>query len=240
MKKYLCRLIKHEEVAQGTLAIHLERPTDFHFTPGQSADLTLLDPPETDDDGNSRTFSMASAPFEETLLFATRLRGSAFKRVLQRLPADTPIRLAGPSGAFTLHRDPGTPAVLLAGGIGITPFLSMIKQALHERQARDLFLFYSNRRPEDAAFLQSLRDLAESSSSFHLIPTITDPTAQPSRWAGERGRIDAAMLSRHLPHIQGPMYYAAGPPAMVAAIRDLLGAMGIGEQAVRSEEFPGY
>ncbi len=237
MKKYTCRILKQEEVAHGTMGVHVERPPDFQFTPGQYADLTLIDPPETDEDGNSRTFSIASAPFEDSLLFATRMRNSAFKRVMRGLPAGTVIRLSGPAGTFTLHRDSGTPAVLLAGGIGITPFLSMIKQVLHERQDRELTLFYANRRPEEAAFLQTLRDLAHSAQNFRCIATISEATAD---WAGERGRIDAQMLLRHLANLKGRIYYVAGPPGMVTGVRDMLIGAGVDENAIRCEEFPGY
>lgn len=237
MNKYLCRVVKQEEIAQGTLAVHLERPPEFRFAPGQCADLTLLDPPETDEDGNTRTFSMASAPFEDALVFATRLRRSAFKRVLHRLGPGSSIRLSGPSGAFTLHRDPARPAIFLAGGIGITPFLSMITQVLHEKQPRVLYLFYANRRPEDAAFLPTLQDLAASAHTFHFIPTVTGPA---TGWTGEQGRIDTRMLSRHLPDLHGPLYYAAGPSTMVSGMRDLLMEAGVSDQDVRCEEFPGY
>ncbi len=240
MTKSVCRIVKQEEIAQGTLAIHLERPRDFQFIPGQCADLTLLDPPETDEDGNSRTLSIASAPFEDELVFATRLRNSAFKRVLRQLPPDSPIRLAGPSGVFTLHRDVTKPAVMLAGGIGITPFLSIIKQAVHDKEQRELFLFYANRRPEEAAFLPDLEGLARSAQTFHFVPTLTDPAARAAGWSGERGRIDVEMLMRQLPEFHGVMFYAAGPPGMVTAMRDLLIDAGVDEQAIRSEEFPGY
>ncbi|HTX51881.1 MAG TPA: FAD-dependent oxidoreductase [Candidatus Baltobacteraceae bacterium] len=239
MPKYLCRVIRREEIAQGTLAVTLERPPEFQFAPGQYATFTLLDPPETDAEGNTRTFSLASAPFEQALVFATRLRDTAFKRVLRQIPVGSALRLNGPAGGFTLHADASRPAVFLAGGIGITPFMSMIKQVVYEATARDLFLFYANRRPEDSAFLQTLQALADSARTFRFIPTFTSPDVSgPVR--GERGRIDAPMLVRHLPDLRGPLYYAAGPPAMVEAMRDLLTQAGVGPQDIQCEEFPGY
>ncbi|MFB3820011.1 MAG: oxidoreductase, partial [Candidatus Methylomirabilales bacterium] len=101
MAKYVCRLTKREEIATGTLAVHLERPREFGFRPGQNASLTLLNPPETDAEGNTRTFSIASAPAEDDLVFATRMRGSAFKRVLGGLSPGAEVRLSGPAGTFT-------------------------------------------------------------------------------------------------------------------------------------------
>lgn len=76
------KLLSRVEVAKGTMAFHFEKPPGFDFKPGQSADLTLLNPPETDSEGNTRTFSIVSAPFEDQLMFATRMRDTAFKREL--------------------------------------------------------------------------------------------------------------------------------------------------------------
>jgi ferredoxin-NADP reductase len=144
-------------VAEGTLAFHFERPAGFQFKAGQFVNVTLVEPPETDAEGNSRSFSMASAPFETDLIVATRIRDTAFKRVLKAMPTGSEVSIAGPFGSFTLRQN-SRPAVFLAGGIGITPFRSMLLQAARERLSRRLFLFYSNRRPEDAPFLDELSD----------------------------------------------------------------------------------
>jgi len=80
------RLLSRVEVAEGTVAFHFEKPTQFDFKPGPSADLTLANPPETDAEGNTRTFSIASPPFENQMTFATRMRDTAFKRSLKKIP----------------------------------------------------------------------------------------------------------------------------------------------------------
>ncbi len=123
------KLLSRSNVAEGTMAFHFVRPAGFIFKAGQAADLTLLNPPETDSEGNIRTFSIASPPFEEQLTFATRMRDTAFKRSLKVVPLGTEIQIAPPSGSFTLHKNANKPAVFLAGGIGITPFISVIRQA---------------------------------------------------------------------------------------------------------------
>ncbi len=138
---YQPRLLKKVEVAEGTMAFHLERPPGFDFRPGQSADLTLVNPPETDSEGNVRTFSIASAPFEDHLMFATRMRDTAFKRSLKKVPLGTTVKMDSPMGSFTLHKNSAKPAVFLAGGIGITPFSSIVRQADHDRSPHRLYLF---------------------------------------------------------------------------------------------------
>lgn len=240
MPEYTPELIKTNEVAEGTLAFALKKPAGFSFKAGQSIDLTLLNPPQTDAEGNTRTFSIASAPDENELLFATRLRDTAFKRILRNMQPGTKLKLDGPMGSFNLHKNASKPAVFLAGGIGITPFLSMIREAARKEDPHQIYLFYSNRRPEDAAFMDELDATQKRNPNFHLIATMAEMEKSKKSWNGERGFIDAAMLKRQLAELNGPIYYVAGPPAMVAAMKDMLVKAGVDEDDVRAEDFAGY
>jgi ferredoxin-NADP reductase len=222
------------------MAFHFEKPSQFDFKPGQSADVTLLNPPETDSEGNTRTFSIASSPFESQLIFATRMRDTAFKRSLKNLPLGTEVKIDSAMGSFMLHKNSAKPAVLLAGGIGITPFLSIVGQADHDRLPHKLYLFYSNRRPEEAPFLEALQMLEKTNPKFQLICTMTEMSQSRWEWKGETGLINKEMLSRHLTSLQGPIYYAAGPPAMVSGMRKMLVEAGVNEDDIRTEEFAGY
>lgn len=234
------RLLKGEQIAEGTMAFHFAKPAGFEFRPGQTIDMTLLNPPETDAEGNTRTFSLASAPFETDLMIATRIRDSSFKRVLAKAPQGLAVKIDGPAGDFVLHRKVEKPAVLVAGGIGITPFLSMVRQAAHDRSPQQIWLFYSNRRPEDTAFLEILNQVANENPNFHLIATMTGMDKSGREWKGETGLIGKEMLLKNLPSLAGPTYYTAGPPAMVAEMRKTLVDAGADEDDIRSEEFPGY
>jgi len=127
------KLLSRAEVADGTMSFSFAKPEHFEFRAGQAIDVTLLDPPETDAEGNTRAFSIASAPFENELMIATRMRDTAFKRVLRKASFGTNMKIEGPSGSFVLHRNAIKPAVFLAGGIGITPFRSMIVEASKQK-----------------------------------------------------------------------------------------------------------
>lgn len=233
-------LRSREAIAEGTMAFHFDKPAGFRFTPGQYMNVTLINPPETDAEGNTRSFSIASPPSDPDLMIATRMRDTAFKRVLRTMSLPAEVRIKGPFGSFTLHQDASRPAVFLVGGIGITPFHSMCMQAAGDRLPLRIFLFYSARRPEDAAFLSALLDLPKQNPNFHFIPTMTEMEKSKLDWNGERGYIDRKMLERHLPSLSGPVYYSAGPPGMVAAMRQVLVGAGVGEDDIRTEEFSGY
>jgi ferredoxin-NADP reductase len=240
MPKYETTLTRGETVAEGTMAFHFAKPAGFKFTAGQSMNVSLIDPPETDGKGNSRTFSIVSAPHENELVVATRMRDTAFKRVLKSMPSHGRVGLRGPAGMFTLDGADARPAVFLAGGIGITPFVSMSRQAAHDRLARDIWLFYSNRRPEDAAFLDELAALPRRNPRYRFVGTMVEMAKSSRPWSGETGFLDRAMLERHLRDLSAFAYYMAGPPGLVEAMQKMLTAAGVAEEVIHTDEFFGY
>jgi ferredoxin-NADP reductase len=155
------------------MAFQFERTSGWKFKPGQFLRITLIEPPETDAEGNTRNFSIASAPHEPNLMIATRMRDTAFKRILKTAHIETEVKIDGPFGKLDLHDDAARDAVLLAGGIGITPFRSIVVNAAKERLPHRLFLFYSSRRPEDAPFLEELESLESENPNYKFIPAMT-------------------------------------------------------------------
>jgi ferredoxin-NADP reductase len=235
---YNVKLTKKEPVARDTMAFHFEKPEGFTFRAGQYGNWTLIDPPETDAEGNTRSFSIVAAPYEPELVFATRLRDTAFKRVLRTLPLGSAVKLAAPYGDFTLHTTSTTPAVFLIGGIGVTPVRSMIAQATHDRTAHKLTLLHANRTPADVPFTADFERFAVNNPNFTFVPVVTGEA--PAGWNGEHGHIDAAMLARQIPELNAPIYYLSGPAGMVQAMRQLLVGLGVNEDTIKTEEFTGY
>lgn len=236
MPKYRTKLKKKEEVAEGTMAFHLEKPEGFEFKPGQNIDIELVDPAETDKDGNKRTFSIISSPSENELIFATRIRDSAWKRVIKNLAEGVELEIDGPYGSMTLHSDISKPAVFLAGGIGITPFISMLRYATENNLKHKIFLFYSNRRPIDALFIDELLGHEDENQNFKLIATMT----KAPEWTGEKGYITFEMISRYVPDAKNTVFYLAGPPTMVDSMKKVLESAGISDDHIKREDFAGY
>jgi ferredoxin-NADP reductase len=237
---YLVKLKDRRQVAERTMAFQFEKPEGFTFKAGQAIDMTLINPSETDGEGNGRAFSIASAPDEEMFLVATRMRDTAFKRVLGTLPIGSQVKIEGPFGNLVLHNDQARAGVFLAGGIGITPFRSILRRAAREQLPHRLFLFYTNRRPEDSPFLQEVETLQRQNPSYTFVATMTDMSRSDRSWQGETGRINQAMLTKHLKSLASPIYYIAGPPGMVRAMRTLLNSMRVDDGDIRTEEFAGY
>ena len=241
---YEVALYGKQQIAEGTYAFTFEKPEGFHFKAGQHVRMTLIDPTETDAEYNSRFLTMASTPQEPDLVFAIRMRDTAFKRVLSRMRPGEKVLiemlLESPHGSFVLHEDASRPAVFIVGGIGIVPAYSMIKDAIQRSLPHRMFLFYSNRRPEDAPLLVELQNLAEQNSSFELIATITEPEKVAQSWQGETGFIDRAMLEKYVDDLKSPIYYVAGLPDMVGAMQTVLAEVGVSNENIRAEEFAGF
>jgi len=239
MSTFEARLEGRREVAAGTTAFCFSKPSGFNFNAGQAIDLILGDDPASNQSAR-HAFSIVSAPTERELIIATRMRDSAFKRALAALPIGSTARLEGPFGSFAWHNDRERPLVLVAGGIGITPFISILRQTAHEAWRRPISLIYSNRRPEDAAFLEELEELARWSAEFRLLATMTQMNRSARPWQGETARINETQLKKAAGQLQAPMHYLAGPSEMVNSVRQTLILAGVAEKHIRSEEFFGY
>lgn len=241
MAEYSVHLTACQSVAEGTMAFHFEKPDGFVHKPGQAMDLILpghQDNPKSPD--ARHTFSIVTAPHEDELMVATRMRDSAFKRSLGALPPGTEVHIKGPFGSLTLHKDTDRAGVLIAGGIGITPFMSMLRHAAKQETPQDLLLLYSNRRPEEAPFLTELQQLEQQNPRFRLMATMTDMANSSHAWSGETRLIDSDWIKHAIGELNHPMFYLSGPPAMVEAMQQALTAAGVEEDDVRSEMFYGY
>lgn len=237
-------LLEKKTIAEETMAFVFEKPGGFHFQAGQHIRLTLIHAPETDRKGMRRFFSLASSPQEKDIIIAMRMQNTAFKRVLRRMHIGDKVRIEimqhSAHDSFVLHDDHSKPAVFLIGGIGIVPAFSMMKDAVERDLPHPMVLFYANRRPEDAPFLDELEHLAEQHPSFQIIATMTQPERSVQSWQGETGYITHAMLTKYVDDLQSPIYYVAGMSEMVNAMKTLLKASGVNKEQIRTEDFSGF
>lgn len=226
-------------VAAETIALHLDTSlNDFPFKPGQFIEVTL--PALESMPGQaSRIFSIASSPHRsDSIMIATRIRRSLFKKTLAALEEGAPLWVSEPAGHLTPPPPGPRPVAFIAGGMGVTVCRSLIEHLLHEEPERPLYLILSNRTLASAAFLDEMESWAMESSNFHVTATLTEEV--PPGWKFERGRLDKLMLQKHLPLTANPIFYVAGPPRMVASVHELLLSLSMPDKDIQVEEFHGY
>lgn len=238
MKTYRVEIKDKKEIAENTLLFELEKPKDFQFKAGQFLMIILPKLKADVERGNFRPMSIASPPYYQYLDIAIRKGISPFKVGLQNMNPGDEVDIKGPYGVFTLPERAGQTLAFLVGGIGITPVRSMILQAIKDRLDFKLFLFYSNHRPEDAAFLKELSGI--KSDNYKFIGTMTNMADSKMVWGGEIGFISLKMLKKYLPDIKEPIYYIVGPPGFVVAMKEILIGAGINKKNIKLEQFSGF
>mgnify|MGYP001605517710 CR=1 FL=1 len=225
-----------QEVAKGTLLVEFLLLEPVSYQAGQSFRLTLLNPPYRDEAGSSRFFSIANLPQKDLVTTVTRIRESAFKRSLWELPLRSDVEVGSIGGDFLLPEKGAKPLVFIAGGIGVTPFVSMLRYLEQQNFPYPVSLFYSNPDRQSAAFREDLLGLAQKSRNFRAVMTMTrDPD-----WPGEKGRLDAKFLQKYLDRPAEALYYLAGPPGFVNDIYGALVSLGVRALNIKTEEFSGY
>jgi len=235
-------LIAKKEIAKDTKTFRFTSNTPIYFIPGQTFDYTLSDIKYPDKQGPIRTFSISNSPTEGDFIeFTTRMRNeSGFKKTLDEKEIGFQIEAKGPSGEFILDENNLEERVFLAGGIGITPFRSMIKYIFDKNLKIPITLIYSNTNPELIAFRKELEEIADQSEFLKLEMTITHPEESNEKWTGYTGRIDENFIRKVIKDITKPTFWISGPPAMVGGIQILLTNLGVLEGKIKYEKFDGY
>ncbi|MBI4079530.1 MAG: FAD-dependent oxidoreductase [Candidatus Levybacteria bacterium] len=228
---------ERKEIAKGTIEVTFALDQKAQFLAGQYAFVTLQNPPFSDTRGNRRHFSISNSPHKNNcIIIATRIGKSAFKRSLRKIPIGTAVEIGPIAGAFTLPNTPNRPLVFLVGGIGITPFMSMLRFVDEEKRDDYISLFYANKECASAAYFSELQEKTKTIKHFQFIPTFTqDPT-----WEGEKRRIDASFVKQYIKDVQKPLYYIVGSVVMVSAMYEVVTSFGVLPEQIKRENFTGY
>lgn len=233
----LLRLKNKSKIGSDLYEYIFDRPRSFQFLPGQYMEWTL---PHVafDARGNRRYLSLASSPTEDTIRFAVKIpssRPSAFKRRLMHMSIGDMIVAHHLSGDFLLPNSASKKLGFIAGGIGITPFRSMVKYLIDTHQSRNIVLFYSAKSPEEFAY----RDVFDQAKEYGVqtIYSITDER-YAGDWREERGRIDKTMIQTQCPDYSERLWYVSGPHGMVDASVAVLKSLGV--RRIMKDYFPGY
>ena len=230
------RFVGQYHEADSIVSYLFEPESALDFQAGQYLRYTLPHP-HSDARGASRSFTIASAPSEPLVRLTTRFSTlpSTFKQALSSMALGTVVEASGPHGQFVYtHTD--APAVLIAGGIGITPFRSILGDLAARQPQSSTTLLYSNASPE-IPFRAFLDGLAPDWPALHVVYTVTRPTTE---WQGTTGRIDAEFIQHHVPDPSRHVYFVCGPNALVDSMRATLAEIGVDASRIKHEGFPGY
>jgi len=235
-QRFVLTLERIERAATDTYDFIFSSPPSLAFQAGQYLEWTLPFA-HPDNRGNRRYFTIASAPGEDAVRLGVKFypAASAFKRALAAMaPGDT-IHAAQLAGAFTLPSNPREKLAFIAGGIGITPFRSMLQHLLHRRQSRPIVVLYGNERQRDIAYREVLDEAAAELGIRTVYAVARD--AGPGQYPG---MIDARLIRGAIPDYRERTFYVSGPQAMVEAVRRTLREMGVHRARIRVDFFPGF
>lgn len=235
-------LDRRELVAEGTYEFQFGLgPALVPYFAGQAVDLHFPSATRPDPRGHVRPFSLAGAPGAARLSIATRIRESPFKQDLLAAPLGSGLFVSPPWGEFVLPADEKD-IVLLAGGIGVTPFRAMIQDAVARSSRMELSLIHSARTPEEAPFYDEFRRWAATHPHLAYVPVMTQAETSAVPYLGERRRLDATVLEEMLDDAtrNEALYMIAGPPRFVSGMAAALAELRIPGARIRSDEFTGY
>ncbi len=212
---------------------------ELNYAPGQhlTYELDVLAFP--DERGKSRHFSISSSPTEKgIIMFTTRMRGSGFKETLRQAPIGYEITCEAPEGEFVMKQHEACLRhVFIAGGIGITPFRSILRWGADLNKPLNVLLMYFNHSLPDIIFHRELEDISRHMQTFSLVNVLSSP---PDDWEGEQGQLDESLLRKWIPEPDGVCFWVSGPPGMVGACRELLKQIGVEDRSIRNDRFMGY
>ena len=226
-------VIESRRITPSIHTILLKKPETFRFLPVQFTFLSIM----TEEGMDTRPMSIATSPSRPNLEYAVRVSDSWYKTAFASLKPGDSATVQGPYGDFIL--DAKRPAVLVAGGIGITPLKGMAEYAADRKLQIPVRLLYSNRTTDEIAYRSELEKLEQHNPKFTVLHTLTGENVSED-WKGLRGRISTEYLRKASEGLERPNYYLCGTPGMVKSCYDLLHGMNVREKDVNYEVFRGY
>jgi len=237
--RLVLRLKERIRVAPDIYDFVFAHTRSFAFAPGQYMEWTLGHN-RVDARGNRRYFTLASAPTEKTLRLGVKFyqESSSFKKAMLNMKAGDEIVAGQLAGDFTLPENPRQKCVLIAGGVGVTPFRSMIKYLLDTHRPRPITLFYANKSVDDILY-KDVFDRAQHELGIQTIYTVTDTKNLPASWTGIIGRITPQLIKSKLPDYRRCIFYISGPRSMVDSFKETLQQMHVQPSHIRTDFFSG-
>jgi len=218
------KLIQKETIADNTLELTFEKPIGFQFRAGQYVTLKLNHPLKKEIDLPFRSLSIVSHPDEPTLRFALRLSESSYKQSCVQLKIGEKATILGPQGQFVIQESTKD-IVFLISGIGITPVMAILHDLLKRQYTGKVFLFYSNKTEQSAAYHNELTNLNLGNYTYVPVNTLTSK------------RIDEELLKTHLTTFNRFEYYLVGTTSFLSSMKSILTTNGVNASEIKEDDF---
>ncbi len=227
MPIYKTKILKKISIAKDTIQVNLKRPNNFDFLAGQYIQLKIPKLFYDDCKGSSRVFSIASSPLKKDELWvAFRNTQSGYKKTLLELTDKDELLIDGPYGFFTLPKNSEKRLIFIAGGVGITPFLSMIQYCFDVKKEYSILLVYCNKDKESTAYFEKLKELQNKIKNFNVV--------------FHYGYLNEEVISNNAQNKENISWFVVGPPAMMIYVENILLNLGVDSDDIYSEGFVGY
>lgn len=239
-ERYVLTLRSREDLAPSIIEFVFDSPRLPKFRPGQYLEWSLAHY-HPDGRGVRRYFTIASSPTETDLRLGIKKYSpmSSYKQSLLKLQPGQKIVAEQIDGDFVLPSDTNQPLVFIAGGIGVTPFRSMLKYLIDRNEVRPITLFHAIQTTDDIVYAEIIRT-AETKLGMKTVYVISDKDKAPADWHGQTGYITGDMIQQEVPNHAQAVFYLSGPQAMVATYVKILGSLGIKRKKIMTDYFPGF
>lgn len=232
-KKYRAKVTRISHITKDILALTITKPNNYNFLAGQYTVLTIpAKEKETKNENFSRYFSIANSPNENELYFVLRTGESEYKKSLKNIPTNSHVLIDKAAGKIILPNNNKDPIVLLAGGIGITPFRSIILDLLSKNPSYPIYLFSSNKKEEEAIFDKEFRTISKKMSNlyYHLTLTQTAPHT----------RITSSLIKKYVSEYKNAKYFIVGSHRFIQGMNNCLEELSVNKSSRYIEVFCGY
>jgi ferredoxin-NADP reductase len=210
----------------------------LEYRPGQYLSFQLDSLAFPDPRGPGRHFTISSSPTERgIIMFTTKIRGSGFKETLRSAPLGYEVSVGVPAGRFIMPEEEPRYHVFMAGGIGVTPYRSILRHALDTKSPIHALMLYFNHSSAYIVFRRELEEIARQMPTVSVVHVLSEPE---QGWIGEGGKLDERLLRRRVPETDQKLFWISGPPPMVIAYKDLVKQIGVSDEAIRTDSFTGY
>jgi ferredoxin-NADP reductase len=233
-------LEEKREIAKWAWEFVFKAGSKLNFIPGQFLEWTLPNVP-LDSRGNRRYFTIASSPTEDKILLGVRFypNPSKFKAKLLSLEKGSKLTAGQLSGDFILPKNPNQKLVLIAGGIGVTPYRSFLKYLIDKNEKRSIILFCINKTVEEIPYRDFLSEAGEK-LNIKIVHILSEEQELPPEISGETGHISSGIIKKYVNDIEQRVFYISGSNAVVNACKELLDQIGVRGKSVMTDYFPGF